>query len=232
MSIGEAIGGVALGTGTALSKLAEIVTTPIEMICDWAKEPPKKYESERIENAKERAFQREVEMVRVIADIEQLKKEKDFERMKKISAAMMDYQKRLTCVNVEAVESIGSMRIELQRKAYETIHEITWKYSQIQNRAFQDALAKMDIVDSHPTLSEESKARLRMRADETLEGIIRNATNFIDQINNAIQAISNDLNLITSNGQVFIQRHLEQFQLTGLSGEALALLGHDDPDAC
>ena len=141
--IGEAVGGVAqgagnvaLGVGTAFSKLAEVLVSPVNMMCNWAEEPLKRYEHERVEKTKDADVQREItrqvgveralsdqrikeetEIIRIIAEIEQLKKDKEFERMKEVSDAMMEYQKELTRVNVEAVEAIGSMRIDLQRKA-------------------------------------------------------------------------------------------------------------------
>jgi hypothetical protein len=60
--------------------------------------------------------------------------------------------------------------------------------------------------------------------DKKLAGIIDNATRFLELLNDDMQLISKDINLITSSGQDFIQRHLEQFQLIGLSGDTTALL--------
>jgi hypothetical protein len=43
-----------------------------------------------------------------------------------------------------------------------------------------------------------------------------------------MQLISKDINLITTSGQKFIERHLEQFQLIGFSENTTALLGKED----
>lgn len=169
-------------------------------------------------------IKRETEIVRIITEIEQLKKDKDLERMKAVSDAMMSYQKELTRINVEAVEAIGTMRIELQRKAYELIHEKTQQYNELQEKAIQQAEDQFQRIDNNATMSESSKNVLRGAVDKKLAGIIDNATRFLEQLNDDMQIISKDINLITSSGQDFIQRHLEQFQLIGMSAETTALL--------
>ena len=69
--------------------------------------------------------------------------------MKAVSDAMMEYQKELTRINVEAVEAIGSMRIDLQRKAHELIHEKTQQYAELQYRAIQQAQKQLDQIDNN-----------------------------------------------------------------------------------
>lgn len=237
--------------GSVLSSVSGTVT-------GWLEEPLKRSEHKRQEQSKdsdvqrditrqvgvENAFsnqrmleaelstklqiKRETEIVRIITEIEQLKKDKEFERMKLVSDAMMSYQKELTRVNVEAVEAIGSMRIELQRKAYELIHEKTMQYGELQDRAIQQAEDQFNRIDNNPSMSESSKNVLRNAVDKKLAGIIDNATRFLEQLNDDMRLISKDINLITSSGQSFIQRHLEQFQLIGLSGDTVALLENSD----
>lgn len=169
-------------------------------------------------------IKRETEIVRIITEIEQLKKDKEFERMKAVSDSMMAYQIELTRINVEAVEAIGSMRIELQRKAYDLIHEKTERYNELQNRALQQAQDQLERIEGNPNMSEVSRNIMINAVDKKLAGIIDNATRFIVQLNDDMQLISKDINLITTSGQNFIQRHLEQFQLIGMSGETTALL--------
>lgn len=169
-------------------------------------------------------IKRETEIVRIITEIEQLKKDKEFERMKAVSDAMMTYQTELTRINVEAVEAIGNMRIELQRKAYDLIHEKTMQYNELQEKALQQAADQLERIDNNPNMSEASRNIMMGAVDKKLAGIIDNATRFLVQLNDDMQLISKDINLITSSGQNFIQRHLEQFQLIGFSESTTALL--------
>jgi hypothetical protein len=248
--VGEAMGGIAqgagnaaLGAGIALSKLGDVLTSPVNMLCDWAREPLNRYEHSRTEKTKDADVQREItrqvgvelalsdqrikeetEIVRIITEIEMLKKDKEFERMKAISDAMMEYQKELTRINVEAVEAIGNMRIELQRKAYELIHEKTQQYNELQEKALQQAADQLERIDSNPNMSEASRNIMMSAIDKKLAGIVDNATRFLAQLNDDMQLISKDINLITTSGQNFIQRHLEQFQVIGLSSDTTGLL--------
>ncbi len=169
-------------------------------------------------------IKRETEIVRIITEIEQLKKDKEFERMKSVSDAMMTYQTELTRINVEAVDAIGNMRIELQRRAYDLIHEKTMQYNELQEKALQQAADQLERIDSNPNMSEASRNIMTNAVDKKLAGIIDNATRFLVQLNDDMQLISKDINLITSSGQNFIQRHLEQFQLVGFSESTIALL--------
>lgn len=254
LGIGEAVGGVAqgagnvaLGIGTVFSKLSEVLISPVSMMCNWAEEPLKRYEYERVEKTKDADVQRDItrqvgvskalsdqrikeetEIVRIIAEIEQLKKDKEFERMKEVSDAMMEYQKELTRVNVEAVEAIGSMRIELQRKAYDLIYEKTQQYKALQNETLKNAQEQLIQISSIPNLSESDKLILSSGVSAILSSSINEAKRFIEQLNDDMQLISKDINLITSSGQNFIQRHLEQFQLIGLSGETTNLIDYSE----
>jgi hypothetical protein len=258
IGVGEVIGGIAIGTGTALSKLGDILLSPVNMMCNWAEEPLRQAEYKRQEESKDMDVQREIErqigvetglsdqkmkeqelstslkikgeteIVRIISEIEQLKKDKEFDRMKLVSDAMMEYQKELTRINVDAVEAIGIMRIDLQRKAYDLIHEKTQQYAELQNKAFQQAEEQLARIDSNPDMRESSKNILSNAVEVKLVGVIRNATQFIEQLNDDMQLISKDINLITSSGQKFIERHLEQFQLIGFNEQSTPLLSNED----
>jgi hypothetical protein len=138
--------------------------------------------------------------------------------MKSVSDAMMEYQKELTRINVEAVQTIGSMRIDLQKKAYDLIHQQTIQYSELQERALLQAQTQLERIDSS-NISESSKAILSKGVDETLASIIRNASRFLDQLSADISLINKDINLITASGQDFIQRHLEEFKLITLPSD-------------
>lgn len=251
---GHAVSGIAQGAGVVLSKLGEVLLSPIGMLCDWAREPLKRAEHKRLEESEDRRIEREVrretgvqkvlseqkmkeaefsanlkikretEIIRIITEIEQLKKDKEFERMKAVSNAMMRYQKELTRINVEAVDAIYFMSIELRRKAHELIYEKTQQYNELQNIAIQQAGEQLGKIDNNPAMTEITKNILRNSIDKKLTGVIDNAIRFIEQLNDDMQLISKDINLITSSGQQFIERHLSQFQLIGFSGEAISTL--------
>ena len=258
LGAGNAVSGIAQGAGQALSKLGDVLLSPVNLLCDWGREPMHRFEHQRQQENLDKQVQREIErevgtqrelskikqeeqalstdlhikreteVVRIIAEIEQLKKDKELERMKAVSDAMMKYQKELTRLNVDAVNAIGSMRIDLQRKAYDLIHEKTQQYAELQDKAIQQAQDQLLRIDGDATMADSTKNILRNAVDKKLAGIIDNALRFIDQLNIDIQSISSDINLITSSGQGFIERHLSQFQVIGFSDDAIRKLANNN----
>ena len=184
--------------------IANVLSAGSGIISHYAKRSEHKRNEVAKDRDVERHIKRETEIVRIITEIEQLKKDKEFERMKAVSDSMMAYQTELTRINVEAVEAIGSMRIELQRKAYELIHEKTMQYNHLQDIALQQAQDQLERIDSNPNMSEASKNIMINAVDKKLAGIIDNATRFIVQLNDDMQIIGKDINLITSSSQHFI----------------------------
>jgi hypothetical protein len=107
---GVAINGIAQGTSTVLSKLGDVLKSPVNMMCNWAEEPLRRAEHKRQEESKDKDVQRtiesqvgvekalsnqrikedefstnmqikrETEIFRIITEIEQLKKGKEFEK--------------------------------------------------------------------------------------------------------------------------------------------------------
>jgi len=166
----------------------------------------------------ELAIERETEIVRIITEIEQLKKDKEFERMKSVSDALMEYQIELTRINVQAVEVIGIMRIELQKRAYNLIQEKSEQFYEQKKIALADAQYRLETI--HATdLPDNMKDIMCSGVAEVLSTTIRDATKFIQQLNDDMAFLNKDINLITSNGQDFIQRHLAQFKTIDLPQE-------------
>jgi hypothetical protein len=256
--------GVVKGASAAasiVSKIAEVITAPFDLLYDWGTEPLKKREYERSESSKDRdvqrdierqvgvdkalseqrmreqehksqrrmreqkhkndlAIERETEVVRIITEIEQLKKDKEFERMKSVSDAMMEYQIQLTRINVEAVEVIGIMRIELQKRAYDLIQEKSQQFYEHKKLALADAQSQLETIHASE-LPDSMKDILSGGVAEILSTTIRDATQFIQQLNDDMAFLNKDINLITSNGQEFIQRHLEHFKTIDLPSEII-----------
>jgi hypothetical protein len=229
-TLGAGVGtlGTTLAAGAALFKLGDLLHRPVDMLCNYLEQPLEMVKSKREEKSKDKDLQRhiarETEIVRIITEIEQLKKDKDLERMNSVSESIMKYQTELLRINSEAGQAIGLMSVELRRKALDLIHEKTVQYDELQNKAWEQSISQFSRIDCDSSMSEGSKAVLRNAVDKKLAGTIDNATRFIVQLNDDMQLISKNINSITESGQDFIQRHLEQFQLIGMSSNMTALL--------
>jgi hypothetical protein len=222
-ALGAGVGtlGTTLAAGAALFKLGDLLHRPVGMLCNYLEQPLESIKNNREEKSKDNDLKRQIthetEVVKIISEIEQLKKDKEFERMILVSESVIKYQKELLRINKEAAEAIGLMSVDLRRKALDLIHEKTIQYDELQAKAWEQSITQFSRIDNDLNMSESSKVILRNAVDKKLAGTIDNATRFIEQINHDLHLISKDISLITSNGQDFINRHLEQFQLINLS---------------
>lgn len=213
-------------------KLDDIVYKPIEAITDWAKEPLKRWEHQR-EAKKEidliRAesesrikekqadadliIKKETEVKRILVEIEEYKKDKDFERMKAVSEAVMKYQKELTKLNVGAINAIGHMQLDLREKAQRLVYDKTIRYKQLQDGAFAEAVEDLKKIESEFSCNEMAKDILIKAVDKRLANIIDTAQNFLLELNADIKLLNQNISILADKGQIFIERHLDKFHI-------------------
>lgn len=235
-------------------KVDDIFYKPIELITDWAREPLKAREHKRKEQSEENkskrdiersieeqktaskikmeerrqeadiAIKKETEVVRIIAEIEEWKKDQEFNRMKAVSEAVSKYQKELTQLNVNAANAIGNMQIELREKAQNLVLEKTIKYKQLQDRAWKEASEDLKRIETDFPDNEAAKDILTKAVDTRLGNIIDVARNFLNELNDDIRSINKNISLLADSGQRFIERHLTQFQALGFSDEEIKKL--------
>lgn len=215
-----------------IPKLADIVLKPIELMTDWAREPLNRFEHARLmerDEAKIKAesnykmqenehninlqIKKETEVVRIIAEIEEFKKDQEFARMKAVSDAIMKYQVELTKLNIDAIQSLGSMQLELRERAHELVYSKTIKYKELQNQACLEAAE--DLMKIEKDFSDNPIARdiLVKAVDKRLSNIIETASNFLLELNADIRLLNQNISLLTEQGQRFIEGHLEKFHL-------------------
>ena len=224
-------------------KVDDIFYKPIELITDWASEPLKAREHKRKEQSEENklkiaserkmkerkqeadiAIKKETEVVRIIAEIEEWKKDQEFNRMKAVSEAVSKYQKELTQLNVNAANAIGNMQIELREKAQNLVLEKTIKYKQLQDKAWKEASEDLKRIETDFPDNEAAKDILTKAVDARLGNIIDVARNFLNELNDDIRSINKNISLLADSGQKFIERHLTQFQALGFSDEEIKKL--------
>lgn len=256
---------------SVLSKISHIITEPINVLSDWAREPLKnsaharnleqqnnaaKTTSEikkseelhaanilskqkeldaKIEQARAKIEQenkimdadllskqkqldtelhikKETEIPKILAEIDELRKDNEFNRMKAVSDAIMEYQKHLTKLNVEAVSAIGTMQLDLREKAQALVYDKTIKYKQLQDMAHQQAFDEITKIETTFQNNEMAKSILMRSVEVRLVNIITTAQNFLIELNNDIAVINNSITLLTEKGQGFIENHLGKFQ--------------------
>lgn len=224
-------------------KLDDIVFEPIKLMTDWAREPLKGREHRRQLEREEHAIQaesqarmkeashtasidmkkksldadleikRKTEVHRILTEIDELRKDRDFQRMKAVSDAIMQYQEHLTRLNVNAISAIGSMQLDLREKAQTLVYEKTIKYKELQDGAHAQAFDEIMKIEKEFSENEAAKSILYKSVDVRLANIISTAQNFLLELNNDIAVLNKSINLLTERGQTFIQEHLGQFHV-------------------
>lgn len=226
-----------------LDKLDDIIYEPIKLVTDWAREPLKAREHSRNLDKDERAkrleseirkdektldaklsdqskindaeleIRRKTEVQRILAEIEVFKKDKELERMQAVSDAVMKYQKKLSQLNISAINAIGHMQLDLRKKAQDLVYEKTINYKELQDGAHKQAFLEMQHIEESFPNNEAAKAILYRSVDQRLANIIITAQKFLEELNNDIAVLHQSINLLTAQGQNFIENHLEKFHV-------------------
>ncbi|NWH06103.1 hypothetical protein [Desulfobacter latus] len=243
-----------MGFFDMFDKLDDIIYKPIETVCDWLKAPLRsmddnragKIEREKIKleasidkadkefNAKleaaskkldaEIAIKKETEVVKIIAEIEQWKQDKDFARKKAVSDAIIEYQRELTKLNVNAINAIGHMQLDLRERVQNMIIDKTKQYKTLQNEAKQEAINEYKIIMKEFANEPEIKQNMIKQVDESVAIIIHNSKAFITELTEDLRSVNKSIDLLALNGQKFIETHLQQFHSLGFSQEQLKQL--------
>ncbi len=224
--------------------LVDCISKPIDALCEWATEPLESRRHDRNESARASSHQREVELQEsrikaeseakirekkaevehevkrvkeielAIAEIDEWKKDKEFERMKKTTEAIMSYQEQLTKLNVNAINAIGHMQLELRERAQSLVYEKTIQYKELQDLAMKDAIADLQRIEEQFSDNDRAKDILTSAVDKKLANVIDTAQNFLLELNRDIKSLNEGISLLAEKGQSFIENHLDRFHVS------------------
>ncbi|EGU33813.1 hypothetical protein VIBRN418_15913 [Vibrio sp. N418] len=158
---------------------------------------------------------REIEMA--VAEIQEWKKEKEFERMERTTAAIARYLEQLTKLNVETINAIGHMQLELKERAQQLVYEKTIQYKELQDTAIEEAMNDFLRIEEKFGDNERAKDILIRAVDTKMGNIIDTSTRFLEELNRDIVSLNQSIDRLTNQGQKFIENHLERFHITDAS---------------
>ena len=119
---------------------------------------------------------------------------------------------------------IGSIQLRLRKQAQDLVYERTIKYKELQDAAMQEAMKDLMRIEKEFGDNELSKKILINAVDQRLANIINTAHNFLLELNSDIKLLNQNIDILTSSGQKFIERHLSQFHSLGFSKEEIKKL--------
>ncbi|CDT23334.1 conserved hypothetical protein [Vibrio coralliirubri] len=154
------------------------------------------------------------EIERAVAEIQEWKKEKEFERMERTSAAIALYLEQLTKLNADTINAIGHMQLELKERAQQLVYDKTIQYKELQDIAIEEAMADFLRIEEKFGDNERAKDILIRAVDTKMGNIIDTSTRFLEELNRDIVSLNQSIDRLTNQGQKFIENHLERFHVT------------------
>ncbi|MCZ3384885.1 hypothetical protein O3S68_21615 [Kosakonia sp. SOY2] len=157
------------------------------------------------------------EIEKAVAEIQEWKKEKEFERMERTTAAIALYLEQLTKLNVETITAIGHMQLELKERAQQLVYDKTIQYKELQDTAIEEAMNDFLRIEEKFGSNERAKDILIKAVDTKLGNIIATSTRFLEELNRDIVNLNESIDRLTNQGQRFIENHLERFHVSDVS---------------
>lgn len=249
-----------MGILATVGKVFKVITGPLGVLEDWAKEPLKRWENKREQDNRDREVEREIrkqtgvetvksklrqeeakhqadleirmktEIERINAETEQWTKDQEFRRMKDVAEAVAQYRERLTDLQLKTIRAIGCMDIELREMAQNLILNKTKEYKALQDQAQKDAEAEFERIIEKFSSNERIMDIMITSAQKKLASVIEGTSQFLLGLNEDIQKMNQNIDLITKSGQEFIDRQIEN-QFNTLSLPATENLKQQVEDA-
>lgn len=223
-----------------IGSIWKAITGPIGVLEDWANEPLKRWEHARKEESKDRDVERRIreqtgveevksrlqkeldenrasleirmqtEIIRINAETEQWRKDREFERMRNVAEAIAHYQERLTTLNVNTVRAIGEMDIELRSKAQSLILEKTREYREIQDQASANAEKEFERIIEKFSGNERVLNIMISNSEKKLASIIDSTTKFLEELSIDIQNMNANIDRLTRLGHEHVLSQLDR----------------------
>lgn len=206
-------------------KLDDIVYKPVEAVCDWIKEPLRKWEHARNMDSNKLDIQREKEMQELEAKLEREREdhaaelqfrrenwdveiramiaEQEDARRDKLVEAIKNYQIQLADATRDIVESIGKMSIDLRVRANDMVQEKTRAYMKIQDDVRMQSRKELKEVKDEFFENDPDTYRI------LVEDILQERRTMINTAGKFITELSEDLKRLNRNTDVLMQQGME-----------------------
>ncbi|QCG92940.1 hypothetical protein E6C67_03035 (plasmid) [Azospirillum sp. TSA2s] len=228
-------------------RLGRLLVQPAEILGDYAREPLRRREHERKEEAAQRQHARDmdkilaeervrselnineqkaradaevhvtVEVQRALAELEEIRKDKSLARMERASEAMMRFQKDMLHLTANIAEALGNMQLDLRERAQAIMLEKTTEYKCIQDQALKDAADEFVDIEARFSGNEKAKEILYKAVDRKLTNITEACQRFMEELSRDISLINQSISSITESGVKFVEQHLAQFNHAGIT---------------
>lgn len=220
-----------MGFFDMFDKLDDIIYQPVEVICEWAREPLRKWEHGRSRDSREQNAQIQEDRRRMEAQLEMEREEHEanlqFQRQKwdveidkmiaeqedarrdKLVEAIKNYQIQLADASRDIVNSIGIMTIELRSRANDLIIEKTQAYKKVQDEAKRQSMQA--LKEAKDAFAESDPQTYRMLVDEIMEerrSMVETAGKCIVELSEDLKRLNDNMVVLTQQGMETVDRYL------------------------
>lgn len=223
-----------------IDRAATIITKPIEVIGDWAKEPLKHFEHKRNMQTKEHEIKceieaqigkeriiseikkaedehsvslyikKETEVKRVLEEIDEIRHEKQFERMFKLSNMLMEYKEHITKLDKELTKEIASMQIDLRERAYDLICSTQERIRDEQSRRRTEVKSYIKEIMEEFGDNERAMNSAWDESDRVLSSMADTVKKFENELLADIKRLNENIDRMASTGKEIIDQNIMQ----------------------
>ena len=225
-------------------KLDDIIYKSVETFCEWTKEPLKRWEHDREQQAERNCVENEIyrqqqemqlaqwdaekrmelEQAQARANIEldNLAADSQLARNTAMVEAIKQYQVDLARVTQEIIQSIGSMNLQLRAEANDMLLAKTRDYKALQDEAVEKADKRLLEIKERYGSNERVRIKMEDAVISQMTSVIEHADTFMEELSADLRKINDTIQQLTDKGMDNINRITGAMQIPQAITEAAA----------
>lgn len=223
-------------------KLDDIIYKPIETCCEWTKEPLKRWEHEREQQAErnrveneiyrqqqemqlaqwdaEKRMELEQAQARANIELDNLAADSQLARNTAMDQAIKQYQVDLARVTQEIIQSIGSMNLQLRAEANDMLLAKTRDYKALQDEAIEKADKRLLEIKERYGDNERVRIKMEDAVISQMTSVIEHADTFMEELSADLRKINDTIQQLTEKGMDNVHRIANAMKIPQAISEA------------
>ena len=212
-------------------KLDDIIYAPVNSICEWTKEPLRRWEHKREMDTRQHeaeveaysareAAKLEVDTRRWHEEINELIAENQQRRNEELVESLKRYQMDVANTTKDIVESLGQMSLDLRERANNLLQEKTREYKAIQDEAKKQSIE--ELAEAKEMFGESDPETYRMMVSTIMaerKAMIDIAQNFMKELAEDFKRLNQNTDALLKMGMDNVNKYLSPIA-NQLSAEA------------
>lgn len=197
----------------AFMNLLNGLEKPVEIMSKWLEEPLKRAQHKRDVEAQtvsaDLEVKRRTEVLRIVAEIDELKRDAGLERLQKSLKAISEYQDTLRNMQTDFLRAIGGMSIDLTAKAHEMVVAKQVVYHRLMNEIKGEYSDDMEKIYTRFKDNENAQARLLFSLDEHQAIKIAALRSALEQLMADLSSMTANISELGKRNNELVGQHIE-----------------------